>query len=137
VIRRNKTLLPTSAELRILQALWQLRQGTIEDIVRSFPAKDRPKYKTTQTFLRIMEGKKFVTHEVQGRVFVYTPLVEREEINQRSVQNLLQQNFAGSASGLMVNLLASHAVPQTDLDQLEEMIREYKNRKEPPARTRK
>jgi predicted transcriptional regulator len=126
--------LPTSAELRILQALWQLRQGTIEDIIKFFPSKDRPKYKTTQTFLRIMERKKFVTHEVHGRVFVYTPLVEREEINQRSVQNLLHQNFAGSASGLMINLLASHAVPQTDLDQLEQMIREYRNRKEPSAR---
>jgi predicted transcriptional regulator len=134
VIRRKKTPLPTSAELRILQALWLLRQGTIDDIIKSFPSKDRPKYKTTQTFLRIMEGKKFVTHEVQGRVFVYIPLVEREEINQRSVQNLLHQNFAGSASGLMVNLLASHTVPHTDLDQLEQMIREYRNRKEPPAR---
>ena len=122
--------------MRILQALWQLRQGTIDDIIQSFPPKDRPNYKTTQTFLRIMERKEFVSHEVQGRVFVYTPLVDREEINQRSVQNLLHQNFAGSASGLIVKLLESNVVSQTDLNELERMIREYKSRKL-SARTRK
>jgi BlaI family penicillinase repressor len=128
VTRRPKTPLPTASEFRILHALWELGQATVEDIVTSFPPRERPNYKTVQTFLRIMEQKNFVTHSVQGRVFVFQPIVGRDEVNQCSVRQLLQQNFGGSASGLLVNLLSLDSVDQSDLDQLERMIREHKSR---------
>ena len=121
--------IPTSAELRILNALWQLGKATVDEIVSSFPARKRPNYKTTQAFLRIMEQKGFVRHTVRGRVFVFVPLISKEKVDQQSVQTLLKQNFGGSARGLLVNLLESNAVAASDIDALEDMIQEYKKRK--------
>jgi len=48
---RNRPNLPTSAEMRILNALWQLGAATVDQIVHSFPEGQRPNYKTTQAFL--------------------------------------------------------------------------------------
>ena len=125
---RNRTNLPTASEMRILNAIWLLGEATVEQIVNSFPRKDRPNYKTTQAFLRIMENKGFVRHTARGRVFVFEPIVKKEEVDQRSVEALLAQNFGGSATELFVNLLESDAVPAADIDALEKMIREYKKR---------
>ena len=127
---RSKTNLPTSAEMRILNAVWQLGSATVDDIVNSFPEDQRPNYKTTQAFLRIMENKGFVTHTARGRVFVFEPVVKKEEIDQKSVEVLLAQNFGGSATGLLINLLETDAVPASDIAALEEMIRDYKRRKQ-------
>lgn len=127
---RSKTNLPTSAEMRILNAVWQLGSATVDDIVNSFPEDQRPNYKTTQAFLRIMENKGFVTHTARGRVFVFEPVVKKEEIDQKSVEVLLAQNFGGSATGLLINLLETDAVPASDIAALEEMIRDYKKRKQ-------
>lgn len=126
---RIRTNLPTSAEMRILNAVWQLGSATVDEIVNSFPEGERPNYKTTQAFLRIMENKGFVRHTARGRVFVFEPMVKKDEVDQRSVEVLLEQNFGGSATGLFVNLLESDTVPAADIAALENLIREYKKRK--------
>jgi BlaI family penicillinase repressor len=131
---QNRANLPTGAEMRILNVLWQLGAATVDQIVHSFPEGQRPNYKTTQAFLRIMENKGFVRHTARGRVFVFEPMVRKEEVDQRSVEALLAQNFGGSATGLFVNLLESDAVPAADIEALEKMIREYKKRKKSAAR---
>src|ERR1700722_9477766 len=125
---RNRTNLPTGAEMRILNAVWQLGSATVDQIVNSFPEGQRPNYKTTQAFLRIMENKGFVQHTARGRLFVFEPMVKKDEVDQRSVEALLAQNFGGSATGLFVNLLESDAVPAADIDALEKMSCEYKER---------
>jgi BlaI family penicillinase repressor len=130
---KAKTPLPTSAELRILNVLWQLGEGTVDQIVSAFPARKRPNYKTTQAFLRIMEQKGFVRHAARGRVFVFEPIVRKEAVDQQSVQALVNQNFGGSARGLLLNLLESDAVAPSDLDAIEGLINEYRKRKKTPA----
>jgi len=131
---KAKPPLPTSAELRILNVLWRLGEGTVDQIVSSFPARKRPNYKTTQAFLRIMEQKGFVTHAARGRVFVFEPVISKEAVDQQSVQALLKQNFGGSARGLLVNLLESDAMASSDLDAIEGLIQEYRRRKETPLK---
>jgi predicted transcriptional regulator len=115
--------------MRILNVVWTLGSATVEQIVSSFPEGERPNYKTTQAFLRIMENKGFVRHTAQGRSFVFEPLVKKDAIDQRSVEALLAQNFGGSAAGLFVNLLESDSVAADEIAEIEKMIREYKKRK--------
>src|ERR1700761_2831828 len=124
-----QTQLPTASELRLLQTLWEIGEGTIEDILDAHPTKERPNYKTVQTLLRIMERKGFLDHEMQGRAFVFRPLVSRKTIDQRSVQSLLAQNFQGSATDLFVNLLEATKAKRKDLDELEAQIQEYRGKK--------
>ncbi|MGC2399059.1 MAG: BlaI/MecI/CopY family transcriptional regulator [Acidobacteriaceae bacterium] len=127
-MRNKKVPVPTTAELRLLQILWDLQAGTVEDVVSGHPEKERPHYKTTQTLLRIMENKGFITHEARGRVFVFRPLVSRKVIDQLSVQALVSRNFHGSAAGLVINLLESSSIKKKELDELEAYMREYRKK---------
>lgn len=128
--------LPTASELRLLQILWENGEGTVEGIVNAHPPRSRPNYKTTQTLLRIMEEKGFISHESRGRVFVFAPLITRKAIDKLSIQNLLSQNFGGSPTGLFVNLLEAAKVDEQDLDELEAQIRDYRKRNESDGRAR-
>ena len=127
---------PTAAEMRLLQILWDLEQGTVEDVVNAHSEKERPNYKTTQTLLRIMEKKGFIAHEAQGRVFVFKPLVSRKTIDHLSVQALVSRNFHGSAAGLLMNLLEASPIKKTELDELEAYIREYRKKQDRGSRDR-
>jgi BlaI family transcriptional regulator, penicillinase repressor len=126
---RRPKVLPTRSELRILNALWDLGQGTVEDVTRHRTFSRRPNYKTTQTLLRIMEQKGLVRHLVRGRGFVFAPCVSREEVGKVSVQRLLDQNFGGSPAELLVNLLESKQVEEEELEELESLIRKYRLQK--------
>lgn len=123
---RRAKMLPTRSELRILNALWDLGQGTVEDVTRHRSFSHRPNYKTTQTLLRIMEQKGLVRHLVRGRGFLFEPCVSREEVGKVSVQRLLEQNFDGSPAELLVNLLESKPVAEEELEELESLIRKYR-----------
>jgi predicted transcriptional regulator len=126
--KRGK-ILPTRAELRILQVLWQLGQATVEDVVSHSDSSPKPNYKTIQTLLRIMEQKGLVRHATRGRVFVFAPRVTREQVDQLSVRTLLEQNFGGSPAELLVNLLEAGPVDESELDELEGLIRTYRMQK--------
>ncbi len=128
---RNKKLpVPTMGEMRLLQILWDLNEATVEDVVNAHPERERPHYKTTQTLLRIMETKGFITHESRGRVFVFRPLASRKAIDHLAVQALVSRNFHGSAAGLLINLLESSSIKKKELDELESFMREYRKRYE-------
>jgi BlaI family transcriptional regulator, penicillinase repressor len=123
---RKNSSSPTRAELRILQALWDLGPATIDEVIhhQSFPSP--PNYKTTQTILRIMEEKSLARHTSRGRVFVFEARVTREQVDRLSVRTLLDQNFGGSPAKLLVNLLESGPVDQQELEELEALIRNFR-----------
>jgi BlaI family transcriptional regulator, penicillinase repressor len=120
---------PTRAELRILNALWELKSGTIDEIIHHPSFSSPPNYKTTQTILRIMEEKGLARHTTGGRVFVFEPAVSREWVEKMSVRTTLEQNFGGSPAKLLVNLLESGPVAEKELEELEALIRNYRIQK--------
>src|SRR6202044_2353482 len=117
--QKQQFSVPNAAEMRLLQILWDREEATVEEVVNAHPEKERPNYKTTQTLLRIMEQKGFITHESRGRVFIFTPLVSRKTIDSLSVQALVSRNFRGSAAGLLINLLETSSIKKKELDELE------------------
>jgi predicted transcriptional regulator len=127
---QSNAVLPTRAEMRILHVLWELGQATVEEVINHHAFNPRPNYKTTQTILRIMEEKGLVNHVSRGRVFVFAPCVTREQVGRLSVQTLLQQNFGGSPAELLVNLLEAAPVNESELDELEGLIRKYRAQRE-------
>src|ERR1700677_4805534 len=125
---KQQLSVPTAAEMRLLQILWEREEATVEEVVDAHPEKGRPHYKTTQTLLRIMEQKGFITHESRGRVFVFRPLLSRKTIDDLSVQALVSRNFHGSAAGLLIKLLETNPIKKTELDELEAYAGEYRKR---------
>lgn len=123
------TVLPTKGEMRILNALWDLGEATVEEVIKhpSFPSP--PNYKTTQTLLRIMEDKGLARHIKRGRVFIFVATVTREQVTRLSVQNLLEHNFSGSLTQMMVGVIETGAVKEAELEELENLIRNYRNQK--------
>lgn len=88
-----------------------------------------PNYKTTQTLLRIMEEKRLARHTSRGRVFVFAPCVTREQVASLSVQNLLESTFSGSVTELMVGVIETGTVKEAELEELEALIRNYRQQR--------
>jgi BlaI family penicillinase repressor len=125
----TRTVLPTDAELVILDALWELGEGTVEDIVNRLPTNPRANYKTVQSLLRIMESKRFVEHKTRGRAFVFMSRVTRDEVRLVSAKRLVDRNFQGSHTAMLMNLLDSNHIREDELDELEKLIQRYRERK--------
>src|SRR6202790_3412282 len=130
--RAQFPLMPTAGEHELLEILWRLGEGTIDDIVKGSGESPPPNYKTVQTLMRIMENKSLVTHRLQGRAFVYKARVRRDQVNRISVRAMLQSHFGGSPTELLLNLLDDERIDAAELQELEELIRRHRKQKQSP-----
>jgi BlaI family transcriptional regulator, penicillinase repressor len=125
----TKVILPTNAELPILDVLWEIGEGTVQDVVDRLPSNPRANYKTVQSLLRIMENKGFVGHKTRGRAFVFISRVTRNEVRGVSAKRLLDLNFQGSYAAMLVNLLDGNHIQERELNELEALIQRYREQK--------
>jgi len=121
--RRQRIVLPSPGELRLLQILWRIGRGTIEDIVKSSGESPPPNYKTVQTLLRIMERKGQVDHSQDGRAFVFRPLIGPRDVRRLSIREVVTKYFTGSRTELVVELLRDERISRDELRELEDLIR--------------
>lgn len=89
--------LPPPLEMMCLNALWQISEGTVED-VRVLISRDKPlAYTTVLTLLDRLTKRGSVTRRKEGRGFRYTPAVDRNKLRALAVQHVVDFHFDGSA----------------------------------------
>jgi len=111
---------PTPRELEILKVLWEHGPRGVADTHRLLQSADgkATASNTVQTLLRIMEAKGLVTHDLDGRAFIYRPVYSRDE----SAARFLDRVFDGAASQLVLSLLNAEKIPPAELESLRTLI---------------
>jgi len=117
---------PTPRELEILKVLWEHGPRGVAEVHKLLrPADGKAAASNTiQTLLRIMETKGLVTHEADGRAFIYRPMYSRDE----SAARFLDRVFDGAASQLVLSLLKAEKIPPGELEQLRALINEARKK---------
>ncbi|MGO8749054.1 MAG: BlaI/MecI/CopY family transcriptional regulator [Thermoguttaceae bacterium] len=118
--------IPTERELEILKILWDRGAATVRDVYEEMSRTSPLVQNTVQSFLRTMEEKGLVDHRTEGRTFIYSPRVRRDEAAQGLVSRLLQKVFDGAMDQLVQSALALRPVTPEELARLESMISEAK-----------
>jgi len=109
-------------QLMIMRVLWQRGRTTAREITDALNRRQRVAHSTVQTLLRKLEAKGAVAHEVDGRTFVFYPLVEERKVQRGATRELLERMFAGSPAGLVACLLEHEQVSREELDQIRQLI---------------
>ena len=74
----SKQPAPTERELDILKVLWDRGEATVREVYEELSQNLPIVQNTVQAFLRTMEEKGQVRHRVEGRTFIYQPVIEHE-----------------------------------------------------------
>ncbi len=106
----------TDREAEIMEQLWQLGSATSEQIRARLPGESHDS--TIRTMLRILEEKGFVNHRRQGRSFVFQPVVPREQVQGKTLGNIIRRFFSGSPHDLVLRLLEDEQLSSDDLKSL-------------------
>ncbi|MFL5329869.1 MAG: BlaI/MecI/CopY family transcriptional regulator [Gemmataceae bacterium] len=126
---------PTGRELEILKVLWEHGPANVRTVYRHMLA-NQPRgkdlaYNTVQTLLRLMEEKDLVTHELDGRAFVYSAAYSREQ----SAVRFLDRVFDGAASELVSSLLRSERISPDELNRVQKLIADARRKRRPEGQS--
>ena len=110
----------TRRELDIMSVLWRRGRATVAE-VRDDLADDLA-YPTVQTMLRVLEGKGYVGHTVDGRAFRFHALVEQDEAADSALARLVAKVYHGSRELLVSRLLADEDMSPDELRRIKKLL---------------
>jgi len=109
-------------ELQIMKIIWEKGKATVRDIYEQLRLREKIAYTTVSTILTSLEEKGFLKHDVDGRAYVYKPLIAKNEVSQGMLQDLLERLFDGSTEMLLNTLVKTKNLSKDDLEELWERV---------------
>ena len=109
-------------QLQIMQVLWNKGEATAREITDAMNVHEPIAHSTVQTLLRGLEDKQAVAYRVEGRVFIFYPLIKEDKVRTSAARDLVQRIFGGNAADLMTHLLKHEKVSPAELDELRKLI---------------
>jgi BlaI family penicillinase repressor len=115
---------PTTAELEILDLLWERRQATVKEIHEIISERKPTIYTTVLKTLQIMHEKGLVERDASSKAHVYRAKQTQDETQKNLVSDLLEKAFRGSALRLVQHVLESKPASAEELSEIRKMITE-------------
>jgi len=129
----DKASLASLGELQraVLEIVWERGEATVHDVLGQFGPRRKLAYTTVLTVLQKLEKAGWLEHRSEGKSYVYTPTVSREQAGAGSVRGFLKRVFEGDAVALFQHLIRESDLSDEDLVELRRMIDEKRKERKP------
>lgn len=123
IMRKRKSgNLLTEVELEFMNELWAIGEGSVRDVLDRLPPERKLAYTSGATILRILDEKGFVTSRKESKTLIYTPLLEKDKYQARSLQNLSRTLFDDTPANLVARLVDDDGLTEADLEEIRALV---------------
>ncbi len=112
----------SEAEYEVMKVLWNDAPISTNEVTDKLVKTTNWNPKTIHTLLKRLVQKGAATYRKEGRVFVYTPLVEKKEYLTKENDHFLNRFYNGKISRMVTNYLNSDYVSSEDLAELRKLL---------------
>ena len=116
----------TALQQAILDVLWARGPATAEAVREAIHSKHPLKDSSVRTLLRRLEGRGYVSHRMDGKVFVYQAAVRPHRMAARAVRHIIQRFCAGSVEQFLVGMVDEDVLPAAEIERLARKVRSQK-----------
>lgn len=118
----------TKRELEVLEILWDIRKGFVNDVIARYPD-PKPPYTTVSSIVRILETKGYVTHKSYGKTHEYKPTVSKLKYKKHALKSLISDYFDGSLENVVSFMVKENELSENEVNEISQLINEYKEKK--------
>ena len=118
----------TRAEEQIMQILWDLGKGFVNDVLEHLPD-PKPAYNTVSTIIRILEKKGFVGYQAYGKSHEYYPLISKKVYTRAFMSRFLDNYFGNSYKEMVSFFTREENVSLEEMEDIRKIITENINKK--------
>lgn len=123
----------TGLQLAVMRVLWTRGEATVLAVQEALRQADRPMAQSTvATLLSRLEKRGVAAYRLDGRQFLYRPLVGEADVRQSTLADMTHGLFRGDVTTLVSHLLSTNEVDAADLARIRALIdareRELKER---------
>lgn len=115
------------AEYAVMEVLWDQAPLTASEVAERVPAERGWSIRTVKTMLSRLLNKGVLTHEEDGRRYLYRPAVRREDYVQQESRRLIDRMFGGRLTPLVAHLAERDQLSKKDIAEIEALLKELKS----------
>lgn len=109
-------------EQQVMDVIWELGPSTADAVRRHLEPQRSLKDSTIRTVLRRLEGKGFLTHDTEGRTYIYRALTQPRNAAAHAVRQVIDRFCGGSVEELLLGLVDQRMVEKEQLARLADLI---------------
>ena len=118
----------TNLENEVMQAVWSAGTATVEAVHQVVSRNRDLKEATIRTLLRRLEQKGYLTHESDGRAYVYQAVEPARNLAARAVRQIIDRLCQGSVEELVTGMVDAKVLDKTEIEKLEKLVRNRRQR---------
>jgi predicted transcriptional regulator len=115
-------IIPTDAELEILQLLWEYGPCSVRFIHEKLAANKEIGYTTTLKTMQIMNEKGITTRNTNQRTHIYFANIQEDATKGNLLNDFLKSTFNGSTRNLVMHALGNNKVSEQELEEIKALI---------------
>jgi BlaI family penicillinase repressor len=112
----------SEAESVVMEALWDRSPLASEDVVAVLARSQQWQEATIKTLLNRLLNKGAITAEKDGRRYLYSPVLRREDWLTRESKGLLDRLFGGRVAPLVAHFSEHRKLSKKDIAELRQLI---------------
>lgn len=115
----------SQAELEVLKVLWNRSPQSANEVVAALADASQWHEKTVKTLLNRLITKEAVGYEKDGRAYLYYPLVQQADYQQKESLSFIQRVLSGRISPLVAGFARQQKLNADDVAELKQLIAEW------------
>lgn len=116
----------TDLQQAILDVIWTRGPSTADEVRKALQPKHRLKDSSIRTLLRRLQARGFLTHDVEGQVFLYKAAVAQGSVGARAVQQIIERFWSGSVEQFLAGMVDEKVLTAAEIERLARKIRRQK-----------
>ena len=117
----------SDAEHAVMEVLWQRAPLTATEVADALADAREWSLQTVKTLLSRLTNKGAVSYDQDGRRYLYSPILAREDYVGDESRRLVDRLFGGRAAPLIAHLAEQQKFTAEDLAEIERLIGELKS----------
>jgi len=118
----------TEAEWAVIKAIWRIEPTTAPAVQEALAKQTGWTYSTVRTLMDRMTAKGILKADKKGKMTKFTSAITRDEAQRGELLYALKHAFNGALTPMVQCLLESQKLSDTDIAELESLIRERKGK---------
>lgn len=114
----------SEAEFEIMKVIWDKNPINTNEIVDIVTKSSDWNMRTIHTLITRLEKKGAISHKKEGRIYIYSPVVKKEDYIKAESKSFLNKFYNGAVNKMVMNFIENDMLSHEDIQELRNMLNE-------------
>ena len=112
----------SDAEFEIMKVIWDKNPISTNEIVETVKKTSSQNVRTIQTLISRLEKKGAISHKKEGKLYVYSPLIDKNEYISKKSTSFLDKFYNGAINRMVMNFIENDMLTDDDIATLKNIL---------------